>query len=266
MNKHDSNKKCIHKYLTVCKTNPQPPGFGDFIRGSIALYELAKEYGYTLYIDNSHPLFSNLQESPYLIDGNTFHPYYDTIEMIPPMDYDNIYASLISRFQSGESISLLTNAFYKEITEDCKIFFKSWLKPSLQIHETHTKLLGDTKYSVIHLRFGDRFIHNNEYDSSLYETYYKRITTLIDNSETTFVLLSDSSQIANKLHESIPTLKYWDSNKIHLGDLCSYTGSNNTYDTMVDFFILTKADKIFSNGSGFSCYTAFIFNIPYEGI
>jgi hypothetical protein len=35
-------KQCIHKYLNICKTNPQPPGFGDFLRGSIALYNFSK--------------------------------------------------------------------------------------------------------------------------------------------------------------------------------------------------------------------------------
>jgi hypothetical protein len=29
--------KCIHNYLTKCSTNPQPPGFADFLRGTIAL-------------------------------------------------------------------------------------------------------------------------------------------------------------------------------------------------------------------------------------
>ncbi len=39
-------KTCIHQYLTKCKTNPQPPGFADFLRGTRTLYLLSKKYDY----------------------------------------------------------------------------------------------------------------------------------------------------------------------------------------------------------------------------
>ena len=55
---------CTHVYLTSCKTNPQPPGLGDFLRGTIALFYLTESTGYTLSIDyNSHPIFSFLKFS-----------------------------------------------------------------------------------------------------------------------------------------------------------------------------------------------------------
>jgi len=33
-------KNCIHKYLTKCNTNPQPPGIADFLRGTQTLFLL----------------------------------------------------------------------------------------------------------------------------------------------------------------------------------------------------------------------------------
>ena len=51
---------CIHHYLTYCKTNPKPPGFADFIRGTIALYYFSKKYGYELLLDIKHPMFQYL--------------------------------------------------------------------------------------------------------------------------------------------------------------------------------------------------------------
>ena len=42
-------KICIHKYLTTCKTIPQPPGLADFIRGSIALFNYSKKYNYDFF-------------------------------------------------------------------------------------------------------------------------------------------------------------------------------------------------------------------------
>ena len=267
------HKKCVHKYLSVCKTNPQPPGLGDFLRGSIMLYELSKTYKYTLYIDNEHPLFKHLQDSPYIKKNQSLYSNNDVLELIPPMSYEEINQSLILKFQSGEPICLLTNAFYTNVSEDCKDYFKQILRPSIQIQEKIQDIFINIynispfmEYTVIHLRFGDRFIHNNHYDSSIYDEYYNKILKLMTNRNCTFILISDSSQIAIRLQEAIPQLKYWDNDKIHLGDLYSYDGNKDTFDTMVDFFILSKANTIFSNGSGFSSHLSHIFDIPYEGL
>jgi hypothetical protein len=42
----DSIKYCIHTYLKTCKTIVIPPGFGDFLRGTVALYNYSKKYKY----------------------------------------------------------------------------------------------------------------------------------------------------------------------------------------------------------------------------
>jgi hypothetical protein len=269
LNENLSQKRCVHKYLSICKTNPQPPGIGDFLRGSIALYELSKKYGYTMYLDNEHPLFKHLQDSVYIIKDETL----EIMEFIPPMSYDNIHCSLESRFQLGESICLLTNAFYNELSEDCKQYLKNILRPSIPVQEKIQDIFtnvyhisSNIEYTVIHLRFGDKFIHNNEFDSYVYEIYYNKILELISNRDSVFVVISDSAQIATRLQEAIPRLKYWDNHKIHLGDLRSYDNNKDTFDTMVDFFILSKAKNIYSNGSGFSMYLSRIFDIPYESI
>ena len=39
--------KCIHTYLRICNTNPQPPGIADFIRGTICLFQECQKYNYT---------------------------------------------------------------------------------------------------------------------------------------------------------------------------------------------------------------------------
>jgi len=264
--------KCIHKYVINTKTNPQPPGVGDFLRGTIALYELSKKYGYELYFDNNHPFFSYLENSPYIVSNNS-----EAIELIPPIDYDNIYNSLVSLFESSNDFTVLTNAFYKEdISIECKKYLQNILIPSVEVKNkiediftNFFKISINESYKVIHLRFGDRFIHNNEYDNDIYELYYNKIQNLLkQNNETKYILISDSSQIANKLKENIDELYYWNNSKIHLGDLRNNETNlqGTVYDTMVDFFILSKATEIISNGSGFSRYLSRIFDICYTGI
>ena len=43
-----------HTYRTACTTVRQPPGFGDFLRGSLALAILSLENGFTLRLDFAH--------------------------------------------------------------------------------------------------------------------------------------------------------------------------------------------------------------------
>ena len=62
------DKLCIHKYLTKCLTNPQPPGFADFLRGTISFYNFSKKYSYKLFLDCSeHTLFHFLKNNKNII-------------------------------------------------------------------------------------------------------------------------------------------------------------------------------------------------------
>ena len=64
-----TNRICVHKYLSNCTTNPQPPGFADFLRGTITLYNLSQQYNYNLYVDNSHIIFKYLKHNVNIING-----------------------------------------------------------------------------------------------------------------------------------------------------------------------------------------------------
>jgi hypothetical protein len=75
-----------------------------------------------------------------------------------------------------------------------------------------------------------------------------------------YILISDSSVIANKLQSDIPNVHYWENTKIHLGDLQNNT-EHSIFDTLVDFFILSKSKEIISNNSGFSKVVSLIYDI-----
>ena len=95
----EEEKQCIHHYLTKCVTNPQPPCFADFLRGTIALYNFSKEYGYKLLLDGSeHPLFHFLKKNNNIIINN---PYSNTEEYLPPVSYNHIfYKQLLDLLES----------------------------------------------------------------------------------------------------------------------------------------------------------------------
>lgn len=273
-------KKCIHKYLTTCHTNPQPPGLADFLRGTIALYIFSKTYGYELSIDGEHPLFNYLKPNKNIICNNS---NYNTEEFLPPLSYADIYSKLSNIFKSERSFCVMTNSFYTleneslsnfgVISEDCADFIKDILSPTPEV-ENQLKYIFNTIYKirmnddfkVIHLRFGDIFIHNNVYNDSLYSYYYNKILTLVNQTpDVKYILITDSSETANKLKTNIPELLYWDNTKIHMGDLKNIQ-SSNILDTITDFFTISRSNEIISNGSGFSMVNSVIYNIKYTYI
>jgi hypothetical protein len=273
----DDNKKyCIHKYLTECKTNPQPPGFGDFLRGTIALYNYSKKYNFELLIDNSHPLFKYLNKNKHIVSNNT----YETIEILSPILYEEIFCKLNDIFIKNQSFSIMTNSFYTKndegkllnygkITEDCKKFLKETLSPSIEIENKIKNIFNNVyKFNIedgfkaIHLRIGDIFINNNDYDINEYEYWYSKILNLINNSNDNYILISNSYIIASKLKSNIEKLNYWENTKIHLGNLKNNI-NNSIFDTLVDFFILSKSKEIISTDSGFSRVVSEIYDIKY---
>lgn len=259
-------KIVIHKYLSYCKTITQPPGLGDFIRGTVALYEFSKKYDYELFIDNSHPIFQFLI-SDKIVENKWTNEVY---EYLPPTSYDEISTQLELMFKKNENFTVLTNCFYKnKITEDGKAFLKNILTPNDtlndMIHKAYqTMNLNITlPFSVIHLRFGDTFLHNDVSNDSLLQSTYNKINEFINlYPDCQYVLLSDSAFIGNELKKNIPSLFYFNNRKIHLGDLKNI--ENGVSDTLVDFFMMTQCEQIFYlNCSGFSSYLSEIYNKDY---
>lgn len=274
----ENRKICIHKYLTSCKTNPQPPGLGDFIRGTIALFNYSKLYNYDLYIDNSHELFSNLLKNNKLIESTMN----ETIELLPPLSYDEINCEMNKLFLKNESFCIMTNSFYSknsyghlnnwgEISNECKFFLRELFTPNYETNIYLNNILKDLninidkKYYVIHLRLGDNYLHNDVFDGNLFEILHNKIRLLLNKyNDKQFILLSDSSIMANKLKEMNPTLFYWNNKKIHIGDLKSNTIKTSVTDTLIDFFIMKNSDKIFTyNPSGFSTCASLLFDKEY---
>lgn len=96
------------------------------------------------------------------------------------------------------------------------------------------------------------------------KSYIKYIIKKIvkENKEDKYVLITDSRELGRKLKEGIPEIKYWDNNKIHLGDLINVEESG-VLDTIIDFFIISRSKEIIAKGSGFSIINSVINKIKY---
>jgi hypothetical protein len=278
-------KICIHKYLSKRKTNEQPPGLADFIRGSIALFNYSKKYNYDFCFDDSHPIFDNLLKNNHIIKNTIFD---DTIEILPPKSYEQIDTEINALFSQNKSFCVMTNAFYTkndngnmenfgEMSYECKKFLKQIFTPN-QTTNNYLKdvyktlnLDSNSKYNIIHLRLGDNFIWNNTFDNNLFNNLNEKIKYILSiNINKQFVLLSDSAAIAVELKKHNPELFYWDNKKIHIGDLKNTNVQQAVTDTLIDFFIMTNCDKMFCyafNGiSGFSKLVSLIYDKEFINI
>ena len=265
---------CIHAYLRTCKTNPQPPGLADFLRGTVALHQLCRAFGYSLKVDSSiHPLFRFLEPHPGFVALPAGEPVHEFLPTPHSCNYDVIHGGLLNMFRSGQSFNTITNSFYRNaqtgalenwgaIDPACREFMRSLLRPNRVLRDAIHALHLPDRYRVIHLRFGDRFLNEGAFDARKMEYAYSRIRRIMQQlPQERFVLLSDSAVTALKLKDRIPELTYWNSRKTHLGDLKNSDGG--VQDTLADFFVLSRASALHCTGwSGFSAVASVVFDLP----
>ena len=277
------NPICIHKYLTVCKTDYLSPGFGDWLRGTVTLWNYCKKYNYQLRVDKDvHPIFSYLQENEALVTDPIQNR--EVEEWYSPTTYEEIDERIKHLFEKNESFAILTNGiyvplglhdYYGPISRECKEWLKNVLTPNedlTQYLQYVCNTLGiniEQPYRVIHLRLGDNYLHNNIIDDSAYFNWINNRIQHVLNTENNYnyILLCDTSSFALELKNQNPQLFYWDNKKIHTGELQYDTLQIGVKDTLIDFFIMSKAIHIMSVfDSGFSKMVSFIYDITYYRI
>jgi hypothetical protein len=274
---------CIHKYLTVCKTDYLSPGFGDWLRGTVTLWNYCQIYNYRLFIDKDvHPIFSYLQENEALITDPITNR--DVEEWYYPTTYEEIDEKIKYLFEKNETFAILTNGvyvpldsndYYGPISRECKDWLKDILTPNPELTQSIQNVYNtiginlEQSYRVIHLRLGDNYLHNNVIDDHSYlERINRRIQhTLRTESEYNYILLCDMSSFALELKNRNPQLFYWDNKKIHTGEIRYDKKKVGVQDTLIDFFIMSKAIHIMSIfDSGFSKMVSKIYDITYYRI
>jgi hypothetical protein len=294
-------KNSIHRYLIHCETNPQPPGFADFLRGTITLYLLSKKYNYNFYIDyNSHPVFKNFKFDDTVYIKNTDCEN-KTIELLPPIDYKNIYNNLKKLFMENKNMYLLTNSFHSgfgissnytcDEVKDAHKFIQKMLIPSPNFQNVIDAKMKNMKivendYYVVHLRFNDCCLFDTSFDIS--EKSKNEIINLIDDidkkKEKKIVILSNWKAITNFLQQKNSNVIITNGSPIHTGNLNNLITINNIInksaeneevtnqlsDTMFDLYIISRCSEIYCASqygrSGFSYEVSTIYNIKYNNI
>jgi hypothetical protein len=277
---------CIHRYLTKCLTNPQPPGLADFIRGTKTLYILSKKFNYKLLIDyNIHPIFKyfKFNENIYINELNNF----TTKELLPPISYHEIYSELLNLFNSKQDLYLLTNSFHisqmtHHIDHDIDVinnsnnFIKEMLKPSdlleeLFINKINNINININNYIIIHIRIKDDCFFNENFnlDENFDSLVKEKIKTVIDNNcDKNILVLSNHGRYLQHLKNLFNNIYITSNLTIHLGSLDNDNMESKIQGTLIDLLFMTKSKEIYTisqyGGSGFSYEIAQIYNIPLK--
>lgn len=259
-----------HRYLTETFTNPQPPGFADFLRGTLALYQLAKKNNYELKLDvNSHPIFNALNVPEEYISRLSSAD--STIEILPPIAYHDMHNNMQS-YLTGDDIRFLTNAFYDENSlTDEYMYLQKVLQPTVEL-ENHIKTIQSKAtinfsqpYVIVHVRIGDKFlVDKQDIPEGILQAVRFHIQSIKQETNDPLLLIADSY----KLKEAVKDLcEITMDAPIHTGSLDTELMQERVFTTLGEFFIMAKARSIycinFWDGSGYSRICSKIYSIPY---
>lgn len=253
----------IHTYRTLCRTVAQPPGFGDFLRGSAALYQLSKKYGFNLKIDFSHhPLSRYLKQSDFVEFDNDaeVHEFFNN---------NNAALEPFLGTLPDDCQCLVTTHLVPifEIDEGCRQFLKTALSPTTCLKVTLKDILQQIggNYCAVHLRMGDHAMGGVAAAVPVVDAWFRDV--IVPEWGHRVLVLSDNKVIKEHLSEQFCAM-FIPNTPVHLG-LCGTVESpcDGVRDSIIDFLILAKAQKIYQYsvypwGSGFSEMCARIYNIP----
>jgi len=269
-------KYIICKYLQICKTNLQPPGLADYLRGSLILLSLTLNNNHKFVVDyDCHPFFKCLEKND-KFEAPQHIINLETKELIPPLE--SIEQKILELFNSNENISVLTNSTSVQyITKEAITIFKDIFKPSIIIKNRLNEFVNkyiNNKIVIFHFRLGDKFIHNNsEIDEILFNKCVNLIVDKIkqlDISKNNIILISDSISFKKYAKLYIPHIIITDSNPIHMGDLKNYNFTD-IENTVFEFFLMSYAAHIYNyniygSPSGFSKLINILYDIPFTYI
>jgi hypothetical protein len=256
---------------------PKEPfwGFGDYLRGILSTAGICNKIGLTWDIDyHKHPI------SQFLVNNHTLVNIADYAQEEVKV-YDVNQTDAFIEFMKSHEFSqqndmrlLTTNVYWLEngVSSETRQKVIQSIQPTPQLQtaiDSTLKLLGvqEKRYRAVHVRMGDAYLVDKKGDPAKYEIVRAAIRKMIDDdtykTEDPFVVFSDDEGIKQYLHETEGFLQS-PSVPCHLS---SEEDGTKVMNTLVDFFLLSKADTIYRYsfhvyGSGFCDWCADIFEVP----
>ena len=274
---YDNKKIIIHKAQIFLKdTDGFQAGFGDILKGTFSIYSISKNFNYTFYVDlTEHPIGKYIKQTipnEYIKLPNELHEYF--IQSIPSIRLNgpNELVNKVNIVMETENIGIFQTNYEpninNELDKNDMLLLQELYKPNEYLQEKINNVKAELnldKYLVIHIRTGDDNI-NKGLDSKIIKRVEDNLNKfkLSDN----VLLLSDSNEIKLYLNKK-NNYKILESDIIHLGYLNSDNKEQGIESTLIDFFLICGAEKIYSLSvydwnSGFSTMASKLYDIPIE--
>jgi hypothetical protein len=258
-------------------------GIGDFIRGCFFLLQISMINNKRFDIDyTKHPISKYLYKKYNIIDesqinyDNVLYYYPDNDTNCNTQFFLNNFYEYLNNIKNNEFYFYSNNYPIYKITNVQKNIIKDKFIPNDELNEYinyNMKKLNILPYnfSVIHIRVNDE-IFENDVNILNNKSLKQLITTLKyifynknNYKKNNYLLLSNSNSIKKIMKRIFPNLIINLNNISHLG---KSNDDNYIKDTLCDFFIMSKSNRIFSfstyeHGTGFSKYCSIIFDIEY---
>jgi hypothetical protein len=253
--------KIQHVYQTSYKTVNQPPGFADFITGTMSLYCFNDDEVYVNY--QNHPISLFLENLYHQSSNDLF--FDDNVVELFNFSQDEVL-NQIKNINKPTKIS--TNSRGYVLSKKLKEFIINSFKPNKNLQEeidSKIKQFDLYNFDTVHIRLGDYNMHKSSND---YKQIFKKIFSEKYFKNNIFVT-SDNKDIKDFLHQEFSNVKIINNNPVHLGDLLnSKTLEQDVKDTLLDFYIMSKTNNAYCysvyGGSGFSHRCSEIFDFTYE--
>ena len=268
-------KRVVNLYQMHYK-NGVAQGFGDYLRGSFCLLQMAMLNNLKFDINFvNHPIGEFLvipqEQKEETIDFKNIYRYMpNNVEKMHKVFYTDFcdYLNLVR----VPNYYLFCNSYpMAPITNSQRRIILSKIRPTEElvssIEEAERQLELPVSYGVIHVRTGDQFIlKNKKLDKITALSIFEQITKHVSQNKQ-YLLLSDNNQLKEYLSKNIPNIKVLINEITHLGE-SARPNSTSVKNTLVDFFLMSKAKIIISftinpHGTSFSEWCGKLYNIPY---
>jgi len=294
--------KIIHIYQENYALNSYPTGLGDFIRSCFFIIQFCDKYGFKYEIIINHPIAQFLDKflTSYSIHYVNNQSLNGRIPMFTETNwlkshFDSEKNNYISQFLLSKqkltsfidylcTLPVINGAVVSynilfpydpisvsQIEKICSIF-----EPSREIKEYVDLMMEQIsiikkQFLIFHIRSGDSYLKNESKKFSLHylEIIKNEIIEIIfKNNNTDFLLIADNNEIKLLLQQSFPKLKFILHDITHLGEGVLLE-TEKIKNTLLDFYLMSYSSSIYAftsypHGSGFSYWSAKMYNIPYK--
>ncbi len=247
-------------------------GFGDYIRGSLALYQVAKDFNIGFKMDlSNHSIGKYLvgHENPTHNKPDELFRNFNLYKKQNLKKYINRYFWRLTQNKniSRHTYVTLSNSFPDNpLSEDCKAFVRDAMLPNAEMQAILDQYKPKKDYVAIHIRTGD-WVGFSENDNALEELVQKidpQIKEIKAQSKGKKIyVFSDSMKLKELLKKQYKTY-YTETMPSH-----SMKEDCNIVDMLVDWFCIQYSSHVyqFTNdyhnwGSGFSDSANWLRDVP----